>query len=79
MKVNNRKLAILRSIEAAHAPRPAWNEVHHGMTWRDMPCRSETSTTEKKLNFALFRMGRLNAEETKYIEARRRSMRLPCN
>lgn len=53
-----------------------WNRPHLGMTWRDMPCTSETSTTSKKLTFALFRAGALWNKEVREVNVRRAAMNL---
>lgn len=63
--------ATRRAIEAAFKPRPRWNQIHNGMTWRDMPSHSQNDTVERKLNFALYRMGRLGAEEMGFVERKR--------
>lgn len=53
-----------------------WNRPYRGMTWRDMPCSSETSLTEKKLHFALFRAGALVPDEVRGLNVRRAAMNL---
>jgi hypothetical protein len=69
-KKENRRTLVSAKIKGK------WNRPHRGMTWRDMPVSSETSTTAKKLHFALFRAGALVHEELHWVNVRRAAMNL---
>lgn len=66
-----RKTRILNG--KANKSRPGWDQRHNGMTWRDMPCQSQTDVTYKKLSFALYRMGLLDIQ-TERLRVRRMRM-----